>query len=272
MDRPVTNEQPEDTVSVQTHGRVSILTLDAPRTRNALSNATLERLASLLDEFERDSDVGAVVLAGGKKVFASGADLRDLAATEAADHYFGQRNQYWARIGAFSKPTVAAVAGMCLGGGCELAMACDLIVASSTARFGLPETALGLIPGAGGTQRMTRAIGKAKTMDVILAGRLLDAFEAEASGLISRVVESDDPAPVAIEVAGEIARRGPYALRLAKQTVNDSFGTPLTAGIGLERRAFAMALGSQDAAEGIAAFLEKRSPDWPSVRRPDDQH
>lgn len=220
----------------------------------------LAALADQLSGFDTASDVRAVVIAGSDKVFASGADLRDLAAADS--NRLAERARLWDRIRRTQTPLVAAVSGFCLGGGCELALICDIVVASESARFGLPETKLGLIPGAGGTQRLTRAIGKAKTMEVVLAGRLLSAAEAEAAGLVARVAAPDGWLEDALAIAHEIAARSPVAIRLAKDAVNQSFETPLEAGLTTERERFATAFASEDAREGIAAFLEKREPTW----------
>jgi enoyl-CoA hydratase len=206
--------------------------------------------------------VRCIVVAGSPKVFASGADVRALAGQEATELYFGRRFELWDELRRLRTPTVAAVSGFCLGGGCELALLCDIVVASETARFGLPETALGLIPGAGGTQRLTRAIGKAKAMDVVLSGRLLSAAEAEQSGLVARVTPADEWLDGALELARTVAARAPLAQLLARDAVDRAFETPLEAGLDVERRAFALAFSTADAREGIDAFLAKRDPVW----------
>jgi enoyl-CoA hydratase len=222
-------------------------------------------LTGIRDELERadaDDSVGAIVLAGYDKVFASGADIRMLAQAEANDMYLGERRAEWDAIRRVRTPTVAAVSGACLGGGLELALSCDLILCSERSKFGLPETALGLIPGAGGTQLLTRIVGLSVAMDVILAGRVLSGPEAVAAGLASRAFPADSYLDDAIEVATEVASRPALAQLLAKESVRRSLDVPLDAGIEAERRAFAMALGSADAKEGLAAFLEKRPPRW----------
>lgn len=249
-------------IAVERNGRVTVIRLDRPETRNALSNDVLAELARALGQADVDDDVRAVVLAGSEKVFASGADLRDLARMDASELYFGERFRAWDAIRATRTPLVAAVSGFCLGGGLELAMSCDVVVAAEGAKLGLPETSLGLIPGAGGTQRLVRAIGKAKAMEVILAGRLLTAAEAEAAGLVARVTGAHGWFEEAVRLAEEIARRGPIAVRLAKEAVGRAFDTGLEAGLDVERKAFAIAFGSAEAREGIAAFLEKREPGW----------
>jgi enoyl-CoA hydratase len=218
-------------------------------------------IAAAIDDLEA-SEVRCVVLAGADKVFASGADIRTLAAATPLELYYGHRAELWARLRRVRVPLVAAVSGFCLGGGCELAMYCDVIVASRGARFGLPETKLGLIPGAGGTQLLPRAIGRAKAMDVILAGRLLDAEEAERAGLVSRVVDQGEWRSTAEAVAAEVASRAPLAQRLAKEAATRGLSLGVDAGIDAERTAFALAFGSADGREGIEAFLEKREPRW----------
>jgi enoyl-CoA hydratase len=243
-------------------GGVLVVTLDAPQQRNALTDAVLDELAETLTSADDDPSVRAIVLAGSDKVFASGADIRALLERTPLDVHDGSRARRWDELRRLRTPLVAGVSGLCLGGGCELAMMCDVVIASERARFGLPETQLGLIPGAGGTQLLPRAIGKAKAMDVVLAGRLLDAQEAERAGLVSRVVAADAWRETAIEVAEQIASRPPAAQRLAKEAVLTAFQSPLAAGIAAERGAFAVAFGSPDGREGLAAFVEKREPAW----------
>lgn len=247
-------------VTTEKSDGVILIRLDEPETRNALSNEVLETIAGALDTADQDGETRAAVIAGGDKVFASGANLSDLATAEIHGEYFRRRASLWDSIRRTETPTVAAVSGFCLGGGLELALSCDVLIASEESKFGLPETRLGLIPGAGGTQRLVRAIGKAKAMDVVLAGRLLTATEAEAAGLVARLASPSDWLDQAIRVANEIAARGPLAVRLAKAAVNDAFETPLETGLRRERERFAAAFSSDDAREGIAAFLEKRHP------------
>ncbi len=250
------------TVRREQHDAVVVLTIDNPSQRNALSDPVLGELTERLEAADRDPAVRAIVIAGAEKVFAAGADVRALLERSATEIYDGDRALRWEAVRRIRTPTVAAVSGFCLGGGCELAMICDVIVASETARFGLPETQLGLIPGAGGTQMLPRAIGKAVTMDMVLSGRLLDAPEAAAMGLVSRVVGVDEWRATALEVAQKIAGRPAVAQRLAKEAVDAAFETPLRAGIDGERRAFAMAFASEDAREGLGAFVAKRDPQW----------
>jgi enoyl-CoA hydratase len=206
--------------------------------------------------------VRAIVLAGNERAFAAGADVNELAAATPVSLYESRRIDAWDAIRNLRTPTVAAVSGFCLGGGCELAMLCDLIVASETARFGQPEINLGVLPGAGGTQRLTRAVGKALAMDMILTGRMLSAREALAFGLVARVVAKEAWLDEARRVAGAIAAKGPIAVRLAKHAIDQAFEAPLAAGIELERRAFYLARASEDATEGLNAFIEKRDADF----------
>jgi enoyl-CoA hydratase len=243
-------------------GAVATLTIANPAQRNALSDPVLAALAERLVERDLDADTRCIVIAGSEKVFASGADVRALLARTPAEVYDGERARLWETVRRVRTPLVAAVSGFCLGGGCELAMLTDVVVASETARFGLPETQLGLLPGAGGTQMLPRFIGKAKAMDVVLTGRMLTAEEAERAGLVSRVVAAGDWLQVAQELAEVIASRPAIAQRLAKESVQAAFDAGLRAGLESERRAFAMAFGSADAREGMTAFLEKRQPVW----------
>jgi enoyl-CoA hydratase len=256
--------QPEQTseLLVSSGRHVATLTLNRPAQRNALSNELLATLAETLEKLDRDSTIRCIVIAGSDEVFASGADLAELIRTNPHEHYAGPRFRSWDATRRVKTPVVAAVSGFCLGGGMELAMGCDIIVASETARFGLPETALGLVPAAGGTQRLPRIAGRAKALDVILSGRLLDAYEAEACGLAARVVAKDAWRHAAASVAEKIAARAPAAQQLAKEAVNASFEVPLSSGFELERKTFTVALTSDEAKEGIAAFLEKRTPAW----------
>lgn len=244
------------------HDAVVVLTIDNLSQRNALSDPVLGELVAQLESADRDPEVRAIVVAGADKVFAAGADVRALQERTATEIYDGDRALLWEAVRRIRTPMVAAVSGFCLGGGCELAMISDVIVASETARFGLPETQLGLIPGAGGTQMLPRAIGKAVAMDMVLTGRLLDAQEALTMGLVSRVVGIDAWLDTAKELARKIAGRPSVAQRLAKETINAAFETPLRAGIDGERRAFAMAFASDDAREGLTAFVDKRDPEW----------
>src|SRR2546421_3660342 len=239
---------------------VAVVLLNRPRQLNALSDELMDELVSELQRLDRDEAIRCIVLGGSERAFAAGADISELAQSSAIELYYARRVERWDAIRNLWTPLVAAVSGYCLGGGCELAMSCDLIVASETARFGQPETSLGIIPGAGGTQRLTRAVGKATAMDVILSGRLLSAEEALAAGLVARVVAREAWLDEAKRVAREIASKGPVATRLAKEAVNRAYEGPLSLGLDYERRALYLAFASKDAKEGLNAFLEKRGP------------
>jgi enoyl-CoA hydratase len=247
-------------VELERDGSIAVVLLNRPEQLNALSDELMEELVSTLIELDRDEGVRAIVLGGSERVFAAGADIGELAQASAIDLYYQRRIERWDAIRGLWTPLIAAVSGYCLGGGCELAMACDLIVASESAQFGQPETGLGIIPGAGGTQRLTRAVGKALAMDMILSGRRLSGDEAHAAGLVARVVPSEAWLEEAKGLAREIAQKGPVATRLAKESVDRAFETSLTAGLEAERRALYLAFASEDAKEGLAAFTEKRKP------------
>ena len=222
----------------------------------------MDELVSALRELDGDDRVRCIVLGGSERAFAAGADIGEMATASAVEMYQSARVDRWDAIRALRKPLVAAVSGYCLGGGCELAMTCDLIVASETAVFGQPETGLGIIPGAGGTQRLTRAVGKALAMDVILSGRRLSAREALQAGLVARVVAKEAWLEEAKRVALEIAEKGPVATQLAKEAVDRAFESSLSLGLDYERRAVYLAFASEDAKEGLTAFTEKRKPDF----------
>jgi enoyl-CoA hydratase len=248
------------TVLLEREEPIAVVRLNRPEQLNALSNQLMGELVGALENLDRDDSIRCIVLAGDERAFAAGADVGELRDTETVDLYFGARLDKWDAIRKVRTPIVAAVSGYCLGGGCELAMACDLIVASETAQFGQPETGLGVMPGAGGTQRLTRAIGKAKAMDVILTGRFLDAHEAERAGLVARVVAKEAWLEEAKRAARQIAEKGPVAQRLAKEAVAGAFETTLAAGLDVERKLFHLAHTTEDAKEGLAAFGEKRKP------------
>ena len=236
--------------------------LNRPKQLNALSGELMDELVAALRDLDDDPGVRCVVLGGNERAFAAGADIAELAESTAIDLYASRRIDQWDAIRALRTPLVAAVSGYCLGGGNELAMACDLIVASESARFGQPEINLGVLPGAGGTQRLTRAVGKAVAMDVILTGRMLTADEALAAGLVARVVARDAWLAEAKRVAHEIAAKSPVALRLAKEAVDKAFEAPLQVGVEFERRSFYLARASEDATEGLNAFIEKLPADF----------
>jgi len=222
----------------------------------------MEELVTALQELDGDDEVRCIVLGGNERAFAAGADVAELTAGTSISLYQERRIDRWDAIRNLRTPLVAAVSGFCLGGGCELAMACDLIVASEFAKFGQPEINLGVMPGAGGTQRLTRAVGKAVAMDMILSGRMLGAEEARQLGLVARVVAQDAWLDSAKQLASEIASKSPVSVRLAKEAVDEAFETPLSAGIDFERRSFYLARASEDADEGLSAFIEKRKPDF----------
>jgi len=222
----------------------------------------LEELVGALEQLDADDGLHCIVLGGNERAFAAGADVAELAESSPISLYENRRIDQWDAISALRTPLVAAVSGYCLGGGCELAMLCDLIVASETAKFGQPEINLGVLPGAGGTQRLTRAVGKAVAMDVILSGRMLSAVEARDLGLVARVVAKESWLDEARRVARAIAAKSPVAVRLAKEAVDQAFESPLAAALGFERRAFYLARASEDADEGLTAFTEKREPEW----------
>ncbi|HSX21553.1 MAG TPA: enoyl-CoA hydratase-related protein [Gaiellaceae bacterium] len=252
----------DDLVLVERDGRVGIVLMNRPKALNALSGELMSAVVESLEAFDADAEIRAIVLGGGERAFAAGADIAELAAGTALALSENGRLDLWDRIKGVRTPIVAAVSGFCLGGGCELAMLCDLIVASETAKFGQPEINLGVLPGAGGTQRLTRAVGKAVAMDMILTGRMLSAREALDFGLVARVVAKEAWLDEAKRVAAEIAAKGPVAARLAKEAVDKAFEAPLAVGVEFERRAFYLARTSEDATEGLNAFLEKRPPEF----------
>jgi enoyl-CoA hydratase len=241
---------------------IAVVTLNRPKQLNALSEPLMEELVAQLQELDREPAVRCIVVAGSDRAFAAGADIGEMAEASAMEMLYARRVERWDAIRKLWTPLVAAVSGFCLGGGNELAMSCDLIVASETAKFGQPETSLGIIPGAGGTQRLTRAVGKAKAMDVILTGRFLDAWEAERAGLVARVVAPEAWLQEAKGVAREIASKGPVAQRLAKEAVNRAFDSTLDLGLEHERRLLYLAFASEDAREGLTAFRDKRDPEF----------
>ena len=236
--------------------------LNRPQQLNALSSALMDELVMALRGLDEDDGVRCIVVGGSDRAFAAGADIAELASATPIELYGSRRIDHWDAIRTLRTPLVAAVSGYCLGGGCELAMTCDIIVASETARFGQPEINLGVMPGAGGTQRLTRAVGKAVAMDVILTGRMLSADEAHRLGLVARVVAKEAWLEEAKRVARAVAAKSPVAVRLAKEAVDTSFEAPLSTGVELERRSFYLVRASEDATEGLAAFREKREPEW----------
>jgi enoyl-CoA hydratase len=242
---------------------VALVTIDRQGALNALSFDLLDQLAAALESLDEDADCRAIVLTGaGTRAFAAGADIKELAIQTPITLTTENRFGVWDRIWAIGTPMIAAVRGVALGGGCELAMSCDMIIAAADAQFGQPEIKLGVMPGAGGTQRLTRAIGTAKAMELILTGRNLGAAEAEAAGLVTKVVAPDETLPAALELASRIAALPPVAVRAAKQAILRAAELPLSAGLDFERRAFFLLFASDDQTEGMAAFTEKRPPDW----------
>ena len=248
-------------ILVETHGRVGLIRLNRPQAMNALCDALMTELGEQLLAFDGDPGIGVIVLTGNEKAFAAGADIkemRDRTHPEAImQDFIGSR---WETVLRVKKPVIAAVAGFALGGGCELAMMCDFILAADTAKFGQPEINLGVIPGAGGSQRTTRAVGKSKAMDMILTARMMDAAEAERSSLVSRVFPADQLLPETLKIAERLAAMSPVALALAKQAVNRAFETTLAEGVRHERALFMPLFGTPDQKEGMAAFVEKRKP------------
>ena len=252
----------EGLVLVERDGAIAVCLLNRPQQLNALSDELMEELVAALTELDADESVRCIVLGGSERAFAAGADIGELAQASPIELYYARRVERWDAIRNLWTPLVAAVSGFCLGGGNELALSCDLIVASETARFGQPETGLGIIPGAGGTQRLTRAVGKPLAMDMILSGRMLSAREALAAGLVARVVAREAWLDEAKRVARDIATKGPVATRLAKEAVDRAYEAPLSLGLEYERRALYLAFASDDAREGLAAFVEKRPPEF----------
>ena len=252
---------PYENITVETRGQVGLITLNRPKALNALCAALIKELGAALDAFEADMEIGCVVLTGSEKAFAAGADIKEMQSKSYMDAYLADFiTNGWERITTCRKPIVAAVAGYALGGGCEVAMMCDFILAADTAKFGQPEITIGTIPGAGGTQRLTRAVGKAKAMEMCLTGRMMDAAEAERAGLVSRVIPAADLLEEALKVAERIASMSRPVVMLAKESVNAAFETTLTQGIKFERRLFHSTFATEDQKEGMAAFAEKRSP------------
>ncbi len=252
-----------ENIIVGTRGRVGMITLNRPKALNALNDALMNELGEALAKFDADEGIGAIVIAGGDKAFAAGADIGAMKDRGYRDVYMGEfvtRN--WERMKSVRKPVIAAVAGYALGGGCELAMMCDIVIAAEGARFGQPEIKLGIIPGAGGTQRLPRAVGKAKAMDLVLTGRMMDAAEAERAGLVSRVVPADKLIEEAFAAAAQIAEFSLPSVMMAKESVNRAFESPLAEGMLFERRLFHALFATEDQKEGMAAFVEKRKPNF----------
>jgi enoyl-CoA hydratase/carnithine racemase len=249
-------------VRAERRDAIGIVTLDRPEKRNALSPSVIEELAVAVEGFDSDSEVRCIVIAGSDDVFAAGADIKAMAERSFQDILERSTIAYWRRIASTKTPMIAAVSGFALGGGCELALLCDMIVASDTAEFGQPEITLGIIPGAGGTQRLARVIGKQWTMELVLTGRRINAQEAHALGLVNRVTTKDKWLEEAIELAAVVARRPPLAVKLAKQAVLAAEEMPLAAALDHERRLYELTMATEDRVEGMRAFLEKRKPEF----------
>lgn len=254
------NEKTQSLVLTERSGAVAVVTLNRPEALNALSSALLNELAQTLEALDRDGEVRCVVLTGSERAFAAGGDIKQMSDSTVGDMIERESPSPWRRIAAIRKPLIAAVSGYALGGGCELALACDMIVASESARFGQPEIDLGIIPGAGGTQRLTRAIGKARAMELVLTGRRMNATEALEAGMLTKVVPPDAYLEAAKELAETIARKAPLAAQLGKDAVLKSCDAGLDQGLDYERRNFLVLFSTEDKAEGMAAFKEKREP------------
>jgi enoyl-CoA hydratase len=250
-----------DNIIVETRGAVGLVTLNRPKALNALCDALVRELGRALDGFEADAAIGAVVITGSEKAFAAGADIKEMQSLSFVDVFLSNFvTDGWERVTTCRKPIIAAVAGFALGGGCEMAMMCDTIIAAESAKFGQPEITLGIIPGAGGTQRLTRFVGKAKAMDLVLTGRMMDAAEAERSGLVSRIVPNDKLVEEAVKMATQIAAFSRPSVLAAKEAVNRAYETTLAEGVRFERRLFHAMFATADQKEGMAAFVEKRKP------------
>lgn len=247
-----------ETILTETRGRVGLITLNRPQALNALNTQLINELNEALDAFESDEAIGAIVVTGSEKAFAAGADIKEMQAQSYMDAYKSDFIASWERITRCRKPTIAAVAGFALGGGCELAMSCDLILAADTAKFGQPEIKLGIMPGAGGTQRLIRAVGKSKAMELCLTGRMMDAAEAERAGLVARVVPAAELLADALKTAEAIASMSLTAAMMTKDCVNRAYEMTLAEGIRYERRTFHAMFATEDQKEGMAAFTEKR--------------
>ncbi len=249
-----------ENIEVETHGKVGLIRLNRPQALNALSLPLIHELNTALDAFEADSNIGALILTGSAKAFAAGADIKEMASKGFVEAYLEDFIGHWERLARTRKPVIAAVAGFALGGGCELAMMCDMIIAAETAKFGQPEIKLGIMPGAGGSQRLTRVIGKSKAMDLCLTGRLMDAVEAERAGLVARVVPAERLIDEALAAAAAIASMSLPAAILTKASVNRAYEMSLAEGVRFERLSFYSLFGTEDQKEGMAAFVEKRPP------------
>jgi enoyl-CoA hydratase/carnithine racemase len=249
-------------IAAEQRDAVGLARLNRPDARNALSPELMEELGDLLERWDEDPGVRCIVIAGGDEWFAAGADIKAMAQRSFQEFLAAPSARFWPRLAGVRTPLVAAVSGYALGGGCELALACDMIVASESAEFGQPEILLGIIPGGGGTQRLARVLGKQRAMELVLTGRRIDAAEAERLGIVNRVAPRDGWLDAAVELAGVVAQRPPLAVRFGKQAVLAADETPLAAGLEQERRLFELAMATEDRVEGMTAFVEKRPPEF----------
>ena len=247
-------------IIVETKDKVGVITLNRPQALNALNSALVAELNQAVDAVEADPAIGAILITGSEKAFAAGADIKEMQAKTYQEVYAEDFISSWERLTRTRKPVIAAVAGFALGGGCELAMMCDFIIAADTAKFGQPEITLGIMPGAGGTQRLTRFVGKSKAMEMCLTGRMMDAAEAERSGLVSRVVPAADLLAEAMKAANKVAAMSLPAVMMTKETINRAYESTLSEGVRFERRVFHAMFATEDQKEGMAAFAEKRKP------------
>ena len=253
---------PYETILTETRGRVGLITLNRPQALNALNNLLMTEVMNALEAFDHDESIGTMVITGSEKAFAAGADIKEMADKSAQEMKNADHVAVFGRIRSIEKPVIAAVSGWALGGGCEIALSCDMIVASESAKFGQPEINIGVIPGAGGTQRLTHAVGKALAMEMVINNRTLTAQEAYQFGLVNRVVPVSDYLKEALKFADEIASRAPLAVRAAKKMINASYESSLTDGLAEEKQAFYELFNSDDQKEGMKAFVEKRKPEW----------
>ncbi|QBJ97932.1 enoyl-CoA hydratase [Rhodococcus sp. ABRD24] len=251
-----------ETILVSRTGRVGMITLNRPKALNALNAQLMSEVVAAVEDFERDRSIGSILITGSDRAFAAGADIKEMQSKSFMDMYLDDWFSAWDRLAAARKPIIAAVAGYALGGGCELAMMCDVLLAADNAKFGQPEIKLGVLPGIGGSQRLTRAVGKAKAMDLCLTGRTMDAAEAERAGLVARVVPAIDLMDEAIATAEKIADMSLPIAMMVKESVNRAFESTLSEGVRFERRVFHSAFATQDQKEGMAAFTEKRDPSF----------
>jgi enoyl-CoA hydratase len=251
-----------ETIIAETRGRVGLITLNRPKALNALNSQVLAELVAALGAFDADHGIGAIVITGSEKAFAAGADIKEMQNKTFVDAFLDDFLSGWDNVGRVRKPVIAAVAGYALGGGCELAMMCDIIIAAENAKFGQPEITLGVMPGMGGSQRLTRAVGKAKAMDMCLTGRMMDAAEAERSGLVSRVVQPGELLDEALAAAAKIADFSLPSVIMAKEAVNRAFETTLAEGLRFEKRLFHSMFALDDQTEGMTAFVEKRKANF----------